>query len=183
MNEKELDILRLVKNGDFHGLEQLIDLFGTDILQTIQYILNHPAENSYIQDVQNKVFYQLWKELKHFDLTKSSLKTWIIVITRNKALDEKRKIIRQLKMIPTDSAELGDEKFEEHYFERENFLSLLTTLSAEDQIIFLKHYFYQDKVADIARDLQLTPEIVYNRLSRGRKKLRHDLQNLGGLTP
>ncbi|WP_314067597.1 sigma-70 family RNA polymerase sigma factor [uncultured Vagococcus sp.] len=179
MNEDDMAMLALVKAGDYLGLEYLIELYGTDILRTIHYILNHPAENSFIEDVQNKVFYRLWQELKQYNPEKSSLKTWITVIARNQALDEKRRIIRQLKITPTDSPDT-DEQIEEHYFERENFLALLVALSTEDQVIFLKHYFYQDKIADIANDLYLSPEIVYNRLSRGRKKLRQHLQKKKG---
>lgn len=179
MNEDEKEMLELVKSGDYLGLERLIDLYGTVILRTIHYILNHPAETSFIGDVQNKVFYQLWKELGKFDPEKSSLKTWITVVTKNLALDEKRRIIRQLEITPTDSPD-SEEKIEERYFERENFLDLLVTLTAEDQLIFLKHYFYQDKVVDIANDLQLSPDIIYNRLSRGRKKIRHYLQKKKG---
>lgn len=179
MTHEEMEMLALIKSGDFRGLEQLIDLYGGDILRTIHYILNHPAEHSFIGDVQNKVFYRLWKQLKQYDSEKSSLKTWITVITRNQALDEKRRIIRQLNIIPTASPD-NDEKFEESYFEQENFLSLIVSLTAEDQLIFLKRYYYQDNVIEIAEDLHLSPEIVYNRLSRGRKKLQQQLQNKKG---
>lgn len=174
MTEEEKIMVELVKNGDFQGLERLIDLFGADILRTIHYVLNHPVENSFIEDVQNKVFYQLWKKMGQFNPEKSSLKTWLTVVARNQALDEKRRIIRELKVVPSDSPDNQD-PFEESYFERDNFLDLLVSLTTEDQVIFLKHYFYQESVSDIAKDLHLSPAIIYNRLSRGRQKLRHHL--------
>lgn len=181
MDEQEKKLIQLIEAGDFDGLELLIDLFGTDILRTIQYVLNHPSEHSHIQDVQNKVFFRLWRQLPNYDQDQSSLKTWITVITRNLALDEKRRIIRELKITPmADVPE--DEGAEEHYFAKENFLDLVATLSSEDQLIFLKFYFHQNKVEEIASDLALSKEVIYNRLSRGRQKLATTLRNEGGLT-
>lgn len=179
MTNDEQKLIALITAKDFRGLEELIELFGADILRTIQYILNHPAEKSYIEDVQNKVFYQLWEELPTYDPTKSSLKTFITIITKHLALDQKRQIIRNLKIEPMENPE-ANESFEETYFEKSNFLQLLSSLSLEDQLIFLKFYYYQDSVINIAKDLALSKEIIYNRLSRGRKALKEQLINERG---
>ena len=171
MTEAEKRLLNLVAEKDFAGLELLIDLFGTTIIKTIQYVLNQPAEQSIIKDVQNKVFYQLWQELPRFDQEQSQLKTWITVITRNLAVDQKRRLIRQQAMIPVAQVPETTTAANDDYFPAENFLELLVSLSVEDQLIFMKFYYYQETAVEIARDLTMTPELIYNRLSRGRRKL------------
>ncbi|WP_254907547.1 sigma factor-like helix-turn-helix DNA-binding protein [Candidatus Enterococcus lemimoniae] len=55
---------------------------------------------------------------------------------------------------------------------KENFLDLLQNLSEEDQLIFLKYYYYQDTPSEIAKELTMDVTQVYNHLSRGRKKIK-----------
>ncbi|MFD1899840.1 sigma factor-like helix-turn-helix DNA-binding protein [Enterococcus termitis] len=43
-------------------------------------------------------------------------------------------------------------------------------------MIFLKYYYYQDSAAEIAKELNMEVTQIYNRLSRGREKLRHSIK-------
>lgn len=172
MNDQE--IVQLIQQKDFRGLEALIDLYSCSICSMIRLILNHPAEKTYLKEVENEVFYKIWDKIEQFDETKSSLGTWSVKIARNLALDKKRQIIRNLKIIPTEF--LPETPECDEYLEREQFLELVAILSAEDQLIFLKYFFYQDKPEDIAKDLDLDPAIIYNRLARGKKKLKDALK-------
>ncbi|MFD2305844.1 sigma-70 family RNA polymerase sigma factor [Enterococcus termitis] len=170
--EKEVIALLIAKN--FLGLEKFIDLFGTDIIKCIRSILNHPKEKMYHKEVENEVFYRIWQKIASYDAEKSSLKTWSLTITRNLCLDKKRQIIREQQIIPME--QLPESFWEEDYFEKENFLDLLTYLTDDDQLIFLKYYYYQDSAAEIAKELNMEVTQIYNRLSRGREKLRHSIK-------
>ncbi|MGX7245225.1 RNA polymerase sigma factor [Enterococcus quebecensis] len=166
----EKEIIELLINKDFLGLEKFIDLFGTDIVKCIRSILNHTDERTYHKEVENEVFYRIWQKISTYSEEKSSLKTWSLTITRNICLDKKRLIIRQQKMIPME--QLPESILEENYFEKEDFLDLLHHLTQEDQLIFLKYYYYQDTPNEIAEELNIDVSQVYNHLSRGRKKLK-----------
>ncbi|MBO0447363.1 MULTISPECIES: sigma-70 family RNA polymerase sigma factor [Enterococcus] len=166
----EKEIVALLIGKDFLGLEKLIDLLGTDIVKCIRAILNHSDEITYRKEVENEVFYRIWQKIDHYDAQKSSLKTWCLTLTRNICLDKKRVIIRERNIIPMD--QLPENTLVEDYFEKENFLDLLKHLTEEDQLIFLKYYYYQDSPNDIAKDLKMEVSQVYNHLSRGRKKIK-----------
>lgn len=166
----EKEIVSLLINRDFLGLEKFIDLLGTDIIKCIRAILNHSEEATYRKEVENEVFYRIWQKISSYDANKSSLKTWSLTITRNICLDKKRTIIRERNIIPME--QLPDNALEDEYFEKENFLDLLIYLTEEDQLIFLKYYYYQDTPANIAKELKMDVSQVYNRLSRGRKKIK-----------
>lgn len=168
MEEKE--IVARLKAQDFLGLEKFIDLLGTDIVKCIRAILNHAEERVYHKEVENEVFYRIWQKIASYDADKSSLKTWSLTITRNSCLDKKRMIIRQHKLVPLD--QLAEKVLEDEYFEKENFLELLKNLTTEDQLIFLKYYYYQDTPSEIAKELKMDVSQVYNHLSRGRKKIK-----------
>lgn len=63
---------------------------------------------------------------------------------------------------------------------KENFLSEIDQLTEQDQFIFLYYYFYQFSANEIAQLLSIKEEAVFNRHSRGRKKLREwEEQNHG----
>lgn len=103
---------------------------------------------------------------------RANLKTWSLTITRNICLDKKRSIIREQNIIPME--QLPENAIEDNYFEKENFLDLLSYLTEEDQMIFLKYYYYQDTPNDIAKELKMDVSQVYNHLSRARKKLNNN---------
>jgi RNA polymerase sigma-70 factor (ECF subfamily) len=50
-----------------------------------------------------------------------------------------------------------------------------------DREIFLRHYYYCQTVSRISEELQINPETVKSRLSRGRDKLRKALSE-GGIS-
>lgn len=170
MIKMEKEIILLLQKKDFLGLEKFIDFLGTDIVKCIRAILNHPEEITFRKETENEVFYRIWQKISSYDADKSSLKTWSLTITRNICLDKKRSIIREQNIIPM--AQLPEHASEDKYFEKENFLDLLNYLTEEDQLIFLKYYYYQDTPSDIAKELKMDVSQVYNHLSRGRKKIK-----------
>jgi len=50
MEEKDREIVALVTQKNYDGLEKMIDCYGGTILRTIRYILNHPTEHSYLKE-------------------------------------------------------------------------------------------------------------------------------------
>lgn len=175
MEDKEIIAKMIAK--DFQGLEGLIDQYGFAICQTICKVLNHPAEVSYRKEVENEIFYKIWSNSPLFDSTKASLKTWCLTITRNLAVDKKRQVIRHLREVPSEILPEGLEW--EQQLGKEEFLELVAILNPEDQMIFFKYFFFQDKPGEIAEDLGLDVAVVSNRLARGKKKLRNVLRKAG----
>lgn len=157
---------------DMDGLDLLIDEFGLAIVKTIHIVLNRPEEKNEVTETENEVFYKIWENIEKFDETKSSFKTWVCTIAKRKAIDKKRQLIRQGIILPIE--ERLNDLFEndETIVERDSFLEWLEILNEEDQLIFMKYYVLNDGAKEIADDLSLPLEVVYNRLSRGKKRIR-----------
>ena len=68
MNDHQM--IHLIKNKDYTGLEQLIDSYGSSILMTIHRILQAPPEQSEWSDVANEVFYEIWQKSRPMILRK-----------------------------------------------------------------------------------------------------------------
>ena len=60
--------------------------------------------------------------------------------------------------------------------EKESFHELIETLSDMDKEIFIKRYYFYETVEDIAKSILRSKDYVYNRLSRGRRKLKSEIR-------
>ncbi|MDT2757868.1 sigma-70 family RNA polymerase sigma factor [Enterococcus asini] len=178
----EDELITQLKKRDFAGLENLIAEYGEAILRTIHAILKESHEQSEWEMVENEVFYGIWEKINTYDSKKASFTTWVLMIARSKAIDKKRMLQRDLK-----NDELSDQSIRQIAYAvadplaQEEFLELVDCLSKEDQHIFLLYYFYQESPADIADLLGINQGVIYNRLSRGRSKLKEVLSERSDL--
>ncbi len=164
------EIIERIKKKDYAGLEELLAVYGDSMLRTIHSVLSQPHEVSERQDVANEVFYEVWQKIVAYQPERSRLITWLLLISRSRAIDHKRKLNkRSLEEKPVDEQELA---IEESPLTKENFLCFIEDLEALDQRIFLLYYFYQESPETIAEQTDLNVSAIYNRLSRGRKRLK-----------
>lgn len=164
------EIIERIKKKDYAGLEELLAVYGDSMLRTIHSVLSQPHEMSERQDVANEVFYEVWQKIAAYQPERSRLITWLLLISRSRAIDRKRKLNkRSLEEKPVDEQELA---IEESPLTKENFLCFIEDLEALDQRIFLLYYFYQESPETIAEQTDLNVSAIYNRLSRGRKRLK-----------
>ncbi|MBW9323624.1 sigma-70 family RNA polymerase sigma factor [Enterococcus innesii] len=164
------EIIERIKKKDYAGLEQLLAVYGDSMLRTIHSVLSQPHEVSERQDVANEVFYEVWQKIAAYQPERSRLITWLLLISRSRAIDHKRKLNkRSLEEKPVDEQELA---IEDSPLTKENFLGFIEDLEALDQRIFLLYYFYQESPETIAEQTDLNISAIYNRLSRGRKRLK-----------
>ncbi|MDV7712299.1 sigma-70 family RNA polymerase sigma factor [Enterococcus casseliflavus] len=164
------EIIERIKKKDYAGLEELLAVYGDSMLRTIHSVLSQPHEVSERQDVANEVFYEVWQKIAAYQPERSRLITWLLLISRSRAIDHKRKLNkRSLEEKPVDEQELA---IEESPLTKETFLVFIEDLEALDQRIFLLYYFYQESPETIAEQTDLNVSAIYNRLSRGRKRLK-----------
>ena len=164
------EIIERIKKKDYAGLEELLAVYGDSMLRTIHSVLSQPHEVSERQDVANEVFYEVWQKITAYQPERSRLITWLLLISRSRAIDHKRKLNkRSLEEKPVDEQALA---IEDSPLTKETFLGFIEDLEALDQRIFLLYYFYQESPETIAEQTDLNVSAIYNRLSRGRKRLK-----------
>ena len=164
------EIIERIKKKDYAGLEELLAVYGDSMLRTIHSVLSQPHEVSERQDVANEGVYEGWQKIAAYQPERSRLITWLLLISRSRAIDHKRKLNkRSLEEKPVDEQELA---IEESPLTKETFLCFIEDLEALDQRIFLLYYCYQESPETIAEQTDLNVSAIYNRLSRGRKRLK-----------
>jgi len=161
------------------ALFYIVDQYGGIINSIIKKYLGN------LEIVQDEclddVLLLIWNNIIYYDERKNSLKNWIAVITKHKAIDYQRQYKNFLLQQEFEDHMLVDFNHAETQV-MDNILSsqaeqLLSSLKKEDQLLFIQHYGEQKSIEELAKAHGIQKSVLYNRLSRGRKKLRAIFKN------
>lgn len=169
-NSKE-DLIIAMKKHDQDALKEVIDQYGKLILYIIHKSLSTHIEKQFVDDCYNDVFTIIWFHIDQFDTEKGNLKSWMIGITKLKALEYKKKVYKENKIAQDVEIDTGiHDRYEIE--KEEEIMEIVQDLNKKDRYIFLKRYIDGYSIDDIAKELKVTADYIYNRISRGKKKLQ-----------
>ena len=182
MKITEENFVEEMKRGNEKALEYVIDNYAW-ILKTVikKHLFYLP--NLY-EECMNDCLLAIWDNIDSYNPEKSSFKNWVGGIAKYKSIDYSRKYLRDLENqniedvnIAIEDNSLKEILSKEISAETEKMLS---SLSKEDQKIFIKLYFKEKSMDEVSKDTGLSKSILYNRLSRGKKKMRKEIREEGG---
>ena len=184
MEISENNFIGKIKRKDSKGLEFVVDNYSNLVFKIIYNVLNSRFHSQYAEECANDVFWAVWTNIDSFDEEKGSFKNWIAAISKYKAIDYKRKLYKQSTDKNIDDYHLENEiSIEGVIVAAENSRELLQAidlLNEEDKEIFIRRYFLQESIENIAKEFCVERNIVDQRLSRGRKFLKEKLVLLRG---
>ena len=136
----------------------------------------------YEEECQNDVFFAVWNHIDAYDPERNPFANWIAGVARLKALDCKRKYASRMletsweameetgqPVIQTEfSAEL--QAVEEEFSEETQ--QILACLKPKDRELFLRLYIEEENMEEVSQSTGLAKPVIYNRLSRGKKRIR-----------
>lgn len=173
MDISDESLARLISKGNEAAFEELVRLYGGLIKSIVHYHLRDIS--MWQEDCINDVLLKIWQNIHRFDPDKSTLKNWIGAVAKYRAIDYKRRYCKAL-MQGELNENTADRRAEAELIRsetEEEIESLLAALSPEDREIFRKRYILDIPIEEIAKSYNKTTGYIYNRLSRGRKKLRN----------
>ena len=85
--DRDVKLLRRIAARDENAISDLYDLYSRYLLSTIYFILKDQAE---AEDVLQDVLLTIWNKINSYDQTLGNPISWIIRITRNRAIDRLR---------------------------------------------------------------------------------------------
>ena len=128
-------------------------------------------------------FVYLWEHPEKFDPRRGSLKTWLSVVARSRALDRSREILR-CRAVSLEEIELADPLGVPEALlagERRAALNAAVDALAEpDREILLRRYYFGQKPREIAAALGLDKKQVDNRLYQTKRRLRASVTGAEG---
>ncbi len=84
----DLALVTGLKSGDQGAMAELYDRYSSVVYAVALRVL---GDTGAAEDVLQEVFLQLWRKPSAFDAARGSLRSWLAVITRNRAIDSLRK--------------------------------------------------------------------------------------------
>lgn len=181
MKISEENVIRELQRKNPSALEYIIKKYGKNIYTLVSNVLKDICNQEDIKECTSDVFYAVWENSSRYNPQKGSLKTWVLILAKYKALDYRRKTYKNRKLRKTEEIEEipSQDNVEINVIVQEEIkevLSVVDSLKEIDQQIFYKRYFYYEDTKTIANSLGITPGAVDNRLYRIRKKLKETVK-------
>lgn len=169
------EIINGILNENENALEELKNNYGRLIYGVINKILNNSMEVSEIDECFNDVLLCIWNNIDCYDEAKGKLCNFLISISKYRALDYKRKIQKDNRLIQLNENIIGnliEVDNTQTQVNEESFYELIKGLKDRDKVIFVRRYLLDESIEKISLDLSLSKEMIYKRLSRGRDKIK-----------
>jgi RNA polymerase sigma factor (sigma-70 family) len=175
--EPALDDIGLrLNHGEPEALEECYRTLGPLVISYLSRYVPH----SDIQDVMQRVFYEVWRVHERYD-PNLSLRGWVLGIARKRAIDHLRK--RRDVVVPLDSMReiVGDDGREvaERLVWADEVRTALDQLPAPQRKVIELAYFEQYTQSEIALALDIPLGTVKTRTSRGLQRMAGLLESTG----
>ena len=173
------EVMQLVQRGDPRAFELLYDRHGGASYSLAYRIV---GKQGAAEDVVQEALLSIWRSRRRYDPTRGSVRTWILGIVHNRAIDGlRRSTVHERRREPLDAVEErfeAPERTDVEVARREEARSVrgaLATLPAEQrQTIELAYFggFTQGEIADMMDEPVGT---VKGRIRLGLDKMRREL--------
>lgn len=170
--ESDDDLIVRVANGDKTAMRVIYESHAGALENFVKNWLADPSQAS---DLVHETMLEVWKKASRFE-GRSSLKSWIFAIARNKSIDSNR---RNSRIYYTDEIpEIVDDHpgAEDMLFASENAKALsraMSELSENHRRVLHLAYFEDMKYEEIAHIENCPIGTVKTRIMHGKKKLLH----------
>ena len=177
MSEEKL--VEILYSGDKDAFFHIMETYNKLLWVIVGGVLSGVGTSEDIEECISDVYVSLWRNPKSYTPRKGTLKTFIAVAAKHKALDRYRQLTR-VRIIELDEAiRSTDDDLLEYIVEQELYSELyeaIRTLKEPDKEILIRRYFLDEKPSGIADKTSLPVKEVKNRLYQSKLKLKEILQ-------
>ena len=170
--ERDVDLADRLMARDESALREAIALFGPVVFGMARRIL---AEPSLAEEVSQDTFMALWRRPGAFDPTRGSLKTFLVGVARNKAIDlvRREESLRRSATALAAEAEVAETVVTTGGFEeREEIRDALVQLSDVQREAIVLAYFGGRTYREVAAELGVPEGTAKTRMRDGLIRLR-----------
>ena len=189
MARTDAQLVKATLEGEPHAFEEIVGRYQRLVFNIVYHYLGRRGE---VEDLAQEVFLKVFRSLDTFD-AKRPLKAWISRITANTCLDEVRKarkrkiqLFADLGRDEEDRVEYFYERFSQHSTLSERDVQelfellekLMGRLNEKDKMAFVLRELEGLSYPEIAQALQTTELAARIRVSRSKRRLQKDLEQV-----
>jgi len=169
----EQKILHNLKKKKRDSLEKAIKAYNPYVRVIVYRIIGCVMANEDIEEVISDVFISFWKSAHALDAEKGNIRAYLGTIAKNCAKNKLRELrpYSELDETISSNAKSPQESFEMRE-EKDLLVNLIMELGEPDSEIFIRYYYYEQKIKNIAYYTGLPVSTVKTKLARGRLALK-----------
>ncbi len=162
-----------------YEFEKIVNKYSKLLWSVAAGVLEGIGNEQDAEECVADVFIDLWFDPKAFDSSRGSLRTWLCIKCRSKAIDRFRKIMAHITdelsaeivsdMIGPDDRVIGKE-------DMSRLRNAVMGLEEPSKEIMLRRFFAGQKPAEISAAMDMPVRKVENLIYRSKEKLRNDLE-------
>lgn len=170
MKITENNVVQQIQNKNEKAIPFIINQYGGLLTSIIKRYVYYQQQD--YEECLDDVLLSIWNNIYSFDPAKNSFKQWGAAIAKYKAIDyQRRQITIQNQQFSV--ADINESMLKvKQSTETNGVEELLEQLSASERKIFEKYYLEGTPSREIAKEFNAKESWIYNKLSRGRNKLK-----------
>lgn len=177
---QDAKIIEEIKKKREAAVCQVMDRYGKLLWSVAATVLQGAGTDADAEECVADAFIYLWENPDKFDPGRGTLKAWLVMVTRSKAIDRWREISRCGTVALDESLWAEGADVADDVLRREMQLALAAAVNAlgeREREILLRRYYWGQKPREIARALGMSTKQVDNHLYRTKQKLREILSD------
>lgn len=136
-------------------------------INRILYLYPQDAEECLYDSIM-----KIWNKISFFDETKNSFRNWAVAIAKYTALNRLKQLTRLEAAVDIDQVPIADiSHMTDNELFNEVFMELISCLNDEDKKLFVRIFWIGESIDEAAKALNKNKSIIYNRISRAKKKI------------
>ncbi len=171
------NLLQLLRYQPEKGLKMLMDSYLGLVYNIVRNKLYSTCSIEDIEECVSSVFFEIYESRNNIDLSKGSLKSFLAVIAKRRAIDLYRnkenfigKIVYFDGYDPENSLPINQYEIDKET--KSVLLESIKALGEPDREIFIRKYYLGQSTKTIAKSLGFKENTVDKKVSRGLAKLK-----------
>lgn len=171
----ETNAIAGIKNRDERVISEVIVKYSKLLWPIAAAVLKNVGTEQDVEECVADVFIDLWENPDKYDAERGTLKSWLCMVARCKAIDRYRALSKH-STVPLEGAMMvGRLGMQDALLQEETKRELVAAVNALAEVekdILIRRYYYEQKPREIAKALDLPLKQVENHLYRSKQKLR-----------
>ena len=170
----DTEMIGLLKSSPQRGLAAVVERYGAYVYKIAYTKLGDVCSEEDIEETVSDIFLRFFRSAESAGFEMRSVRGYLSVVAQRHCIDVFRRRRTQPETVSFEEiedtiADSGTEQDTELY-------EALQALGEPDTTIFIRKYYFGQKTADIAREMNIRPNTVDKHLSRGLVRLRKILK-------
>lgn len=183
----DIELIQRISNRDSKALENLYDRFSPVLYTLVKRIV---VKKEVAEEILADIFVIIWKKSSMFDYNSSNLFSWLITLTRNKALDYIRRENSSISdeydddyentfIIPNLSTIIPPNNIEKSFNSRDKIFVAFHNLTDAQQYVLSLAYYDGLTESEIAKKLKIPLLTVKSKIRVALNSIKESLEKEG----